>query len=489
MTLLSWRLAFLLATAAVPLINGRVTVSTQPAQTMNGIGASGAWWPNNLGQYPESVRSHVADLLFSQNHLGLSSYRYNLGGGGVWVGTPSRATETFFVSPGVYNWSADAGGVYFLRKAAQFRVPQLTLFVNSAPPAFTTNNRSCAGGIVDALIPDYAKYIADVVTHFKDEGVIFTHISPMNEPDSSFGTNDTPCGQEGMMVTPSQRPAVINALRSALDNAKLHTVQIISDETSSAQQLLSEMPTWLPAAAPSLGAFCHHQYSFPSDSLVEQIPAMVNELAPGKETWFSEICCFKAINSSLQHTDPAAPQTFGAGYQPGMVGALKLGNMLRQSFAVIGDVHFDWWTALSDGIGCDPVANVTCIMADNENGYNDGLMYYDNRFASNGNFAVYLTKRFHLVRHFTHFVRIGAKRLPVDDLPNNVQGLASKDSKGGSLILMNMSPNTIPVDLSGVTSLGMFHSAVQTTASADWETIRKAVDAVPGLSITTVLFQ
>lgn len=94
-----------------------------------------------------------------------------------------RAPETFYVSPGVYNWSADAAGVYFLQKASQFQVPQITAFVNSAPTTMTSNNASCGGTLVDAQIAAYAQYLADVIAHWKEEGVVFTHVSPMNEPD------------------------------------------------------------------------------------------------------------------------------------------------------------------------------------------------------------------------------------------------------------------------------------------------------------------
>lgn len=97
----------------------------------------------------------------------------------------SRAPETFYVSQGVYNWSADPQGVYFLKKAASYGVPILTAFVNSAPPAFTTFGFTCGGGISDSQFGGFAQYLADVVKHFRDEeGVKFTHVSPMNEPDS-----------------------------------------------------------------------------------------------------------------------------------------------------------------------------------------------------------------------------------------------------------------------------------------------------------------
>ena len=95
-----------------------------------------------------------------------------------------RAPETFYVAPGVYNWSADAAGQYFLKQAASYGVPIITAFVNSAPPAFTSNNQSCGGTLDSASIPGFVTYLADVVAHFKQEGITITHVSPMNEPDN-----------------------------------------------------------------------------------------------------------------------------------------------------------------------------------------------------------------------------------------------------------------------------------------------------------------
>jgi hypothetical protein len=59
-------------------------------QTMSGIGASGAWWPIDLASYTDTVKSQAADLLFNASSgMGLTSYRYNIGGGGVGVNNPS----------------------------------------------------------------------------------------------------------------------------------------------------------------------------------------------------------------------------------------------------------------------------------------------------------------------------------------------------------------------------------------------------------------
>src|SRR6476661_8099343 len=64
-------------------VNSAVAVvSTNPAQTMQGFGAAGAWWPNDLVRFSPAVREKVADLLFGKDGIGLSVYRYNIGGGG-----------------------------------------------------------------------------------------------------------------------------------------------------------------------------------------------------------------------------------------------------------------------------------------------------------------------------------------------------------------------------------------------------------------------
>lgn len=58
------------------------TVSSEVAQTFLGIGGSGAWWPTDLYHYPDEVKKNLSALLFSEDGMGISSYRYNVGGGG-----------------------------------------------------------------------------------------------------------------------------------------------------------------------------------------------------------------------------------------------------------------------------------------------------------------------------------------------------------------------------------------------------------------------
>jgi hypothetical protein len=168
----------------------------------------------------------------------------------------------------VYNFSKDAAGTFFLKQAALQRVSQITLFVNSAvsfadfsrlvcltstvtcqPTTFTSNSKSCGGTLVTSRIPAYAQFLTDVVSFWKTQGVVITHVSTMkcvplyylfhpfepsgfSEPDNSFGSGSN-CGQEGMIVTPQQRAQVILATAAAFSKAGLST-RVIGDETSSA---------------------------------------------------------------------------------------------------------------------------------------------------------------------------------------------------------------------------------------------------------------
>ena len=45
-----------------------VQITTTTRQTIHGVGASGAWWVNDLALYPEDVRQNVSNLLLDQTN-------------------------------------------------------------------------------------------------------------------------------------------------------------------------------------------------------------------------------------------------------------------------------------------------------------------------------------------------------------------------------------------------------------------------------------
>ena len=66
-------------------------------QRIEGFGASGAWWAQKLCAWHAPRRNEVARLLFSRSQgIGLSQYRYNIGGGtDETITDPWRTAEGF----------------------------------------------------------------------------------------------------------------------------------------------------------------------------------------------------------------------------------------------------------------------------------------------------------------------------------------------------------------------------------------------------------
>ncbi|WP_042378307.1 glycoside hydrolase [Streptacidiphilus melanogenes] len=400
------------------------------AQTISGFGASGAWWPDDLANFSGSAQKQVGDLLFTSSGIQLSQYRYNIGGGGVGVTNAARAPQTFLTSGGGYDWTKDPGGRAFLSLAAADGVPDLIGFVNSAPAAFTTNGRNCGGSISTGKDAAYGSYLATVAAHFAAQGESFGQISPMNEPDDSFGT----CGQEGMSVSASDRAGVIDAVGSALSSAGLPTT-VIADESSLTTQLTSEAPTWLAdAQAPGhVGAIAHHTYDFPSGSRLEQVGAL--GAAAGKPVWATEICC------------QVSGGGYGQQYDPTVTGALTMVDSLYDDLAYGDDSAFQWWTALSPELGCDPVTSSSCTTSVNSGGWNDGLIYYDPNYASDGNQNVYPTKRFYALGQYSRYVRPGAVRYAVAGSPGGVQTLAFWQNNAWTVVAANTNTSATALSL------------------------------------------
>ena len=208
-------------------------VDAAPAQRIDGFGASGAWWPNDLVKFPRGVQRRVNDMLFSRRGIALSGYRYNIGGGGVGVTNPARAPK---------EPAADTAGLTFLRTANKAGVPILTGFVNSAPSAFTTNGMSCGGSVKPGSEAGYARYLAGVVKRIHDrDHITLRYVSPMNEPDNSFGA----CGQEGMQVAVEHRALVVQELGKELARRAPYA-KVIADETTADSILANEARSGSP---------------------------------------------------------------------------------------------------------------------------------------------------------------------------------------------------------------------------------------------------
>src|SRR5687768_700675 len=107
------------------------------AQRIDNFGAAGAWFSEGIGKnWPSHNREQLAEWLFSKEMnadgspkgIGLSAWRFNIGGGTAEQGDSSGITdfrkrvECFLRPDGTYDWTKQAGYLWFTKKAQQYGV-------------------------------------------------------------------------------------------------------------------------------------------------------------------------------------------------------------------------------------------------------------------------------------------------------------------------------------------------------------------------------
>ncbi len=113
--------------------------ATTTYQTLDGFGASAAWWAQDIGGWEDPVRNEIVRLLFDrETGIGLSMLRYNIGGGdGETIQDKWRRAETYEIAPGEYDWSRDANARWVLRAAREAGVENFIAFANSPTARMT----------------------------------------------------------------------------------------------------------------------------------------------------------------------------------------------------------------------------------------------------------------------------------------------------------------------------------------------------------------
>jgi len=379
-------------------------------QTVDNFAASDAWTMQAVGTWSTASKERVADLLFStESGIGLSGWRFNVGGGTEprdVIAEPLRTAETFEVAQGKYDWRRQAGPQWFLAAAKRRGVDQFIAFVNSPPQRMTRNGRTNHGddetspaNLKPGFEGQYADYLADVLAHFRDDGVMgdpaariaFRYLSPVNEPQS-WWTGDR---QEGSRVDNGTILAICRALRPALARRGLSGTVVTVPESSNyydmlhpAKQFAGKIPeaygdylnlfTSQPDLADLLGrTVCHHLYGSGSGrglrrATGEMGAAMAEH--PGWKVWMSEICVMEP------HRDL------------GMTPALKLANMIHACMEREGTSAWQWWLAVSNG------------------DFKDGLIYTDWQRPGDAE-SVLPSKMLWAMGNYSRFVRPGYVRV------------------------------------------------------------------------------
>lgn len=414
---------------ASPDLTGKETTfnTSVTYQTIDGFGASAAWWAQDVGQW--SNAEDILKLLYSEDEgIGLNIYRYNLGAGSedqqdynLYVS--GARTHCFMQSNGTYNWNNDPGAMNALSIANDLN-PNLrvTLFSNSAP-YFMTKSGKTYGALTDngdgtysrtenldsSKFSDFATFVANCADHFIDEGYNVTSVSPINEPEWDWsgwmnGDGTQSCNQEGCHFDEGTARLFYNnymvpTLRSRSSlNGKVELEVWESGQmnhnwwwTRFLNQCFSKNGSYSGNNSnirSYVDTIATHSYWAGQDAR-EAVAAQVSGSDYGQAFRCTEFCQMTGDTTSgvLGHIQAEGGNTNGMDIDYG----LALADTMYQDLTIINAKEWDWWTACSRGI------------------YPDALVYINDTNHDH----IETSKRLWCMGNYSKFIKEGAKRISV----------------------------------------------------------------------------
>ena len=391
-------------------------------QTMEGFGASAAWWAQVVGGWPEEERKEILKLLYDKNEgLGMNTYRYNLGSGSKESGkgnfpNKNRRTWDFLKPDGSYDWGRDAEAVWCMKEAARLGADEIVLFVNSPPERWTRSGmaqaklsalanlrRDCEG--------DFVKYVLDVAEHFLVEGVPVKFISPVNEP---FGPWIEKAGQEGCHYHPSGVRRLFRLFAEEMDRRPALEGVLLSGAENNDLRLMNKTYTRAvmddPVIAKRLDGIDVHDYVFKPLKFVK-----------GSKRRFRNYMDKKYPGEKIRMTEWTHMK---GGRYYGMSSALEQAKIMWEDLAVLNAVSWQCWVAVSEVDFCD------------------GLLYIDEE-----THAVSIPKRYWAMGNFSRFVPRGAVRVEAECGSPVLKCLAFQTAERCIVIVINPKGDAVRVSL------------------------------------------
>lgn len=429
--------------------------SQQPRQPIENFGASGCWMMDPIGvEWSEENKNRLSDLLFSPDKgIGLSLWRFNIGAGdpnpdGYWH--PWRRVECFQSKVDApFDFQKQAGQQWFLKAAKQRGVEKLLAFTNSPPVWLTRNGRAFGeknGTDSTNLKPgaeaEFGKFLARVLRHFADTGILFDYLSVVNEPNWGWDG-----GQEGCRYNNADIKRLIVAVDAELKAAKVRAELHLPD-TGDIRSLLDDADyrAYRRARKPGIHlgngnedqgrgiyreqirefltdpALCqitrnciaghsywsadtHHDLSV----LRTQLRQNLNRYSANARYWMTEFCL-------MEHRRDL-----------GMDTALRVAETIHYDLTAAEASAWHWWLALSIG------------------DYKDGLIYTDYS-EKGGPQNILPSKTLWALGNYSRFLRPGARRIQTatDALPDELLASAYLDHNKKRLVLVLINKGNTP---------------------------------------------
>lgn len=448
-------------------------------QNFNGFGASAAWWAQNAG---DSVYAdEIAKALFSEEGLALNIYRYNIGGGE--KDNPnarvygSRATESFYyyneaTGEYEYDFTRDAAAQKMLQKSLSYGcIDTVVLFANSPHYSMTESGSAC-GSYSDytSNLPKenyeaYADYFLTITEYFIGQGVPVKYISPINEPQWSWGGDWV--GQEGCHYEKEEAVALFKVFAKKIKESGLD-VKLMAPESGE----VGEITEWYFNELYSdenvrevLGSLAYHSYWSDNNywgklGFGETVNKKYSDINVDMTEW-CELPCTHHIND--------------------FEGAMLMANVIMDDIRLSNVNSWSAWVGVNN-------------FSTGEDGemYSDGLLVADDNFTD-----LYTAARYSAVAHFSKYIPAGSTRIYTnasrlfgsDIVLSDIESTAFKTPEGKIvLVLLN---NGESLNIATNQLFGKM-TVVTSTADSQLQTIHegctKLFVEVPANSITTIIY-
>jgi hypothetical protein len=459
-------------------------------QTIDYFTASDCWSMQEIGGWSDASREKVADLLFSREKgIGLSAWRFNLGGGIEHSKIPNswHTAETFEVAKGKYDWSRCENARWFLAAAKARGVKTFIAFCNSPPRRLTLNGMtsgekdpSITSNLKPGMESQYGDYLGDILLHFRDnpdaaQRIAFNWVSPINEPQW-----DWIGGQEGSRASNADILRQYRAINLSLRTRKLST-HILGPESGSVPDMYqfdrgvsgkykSEFGDYADllcndAMAPLLDrTICYHSYWSEDPKQIiayrTQLRAKMDQ-HPSWRIMESEFCIMQP------------------GRDLGMDAALRAMRVVHCDLSIVNACAWSWWLAIS---------NVN---------FKDGLLYTDWKKPGDAE-NVMPSKLLWSLGNFSRFVRPGMVRVAIRETgaKHDLYGLvgtAYRDpvTRQTIAVYINSKPEPVELELRVENSSGLRWTPYVTSDGSDEDLKAHGVFperqsyTVPGKSVVT----
>jgi len=445
-------------------------------QTIRNFGTSDGWNAQSVGLYFNSTqKDKMAELLFSTEKntdgspkgIGLSSWRFNIGAGTSEQGSASRITaserrtECFLNSDGTYNWNKQLGQQWFLNKAAlTYNVPDIIGWQNSPPVQYTVRGLGFReyGDPKQSILKtsnyaDFGKFLANVILHFKQNGININYISPLNEPQwdwmpASAGADTK---QEGSPWTNQEISNVVKSIGTEFSNQNISS-KIFVTEAGGISSLLSGTGIadnqltnlWNSNSSMYIGnvnslsnIVSSHSYGsdISASSLVTTRQTLKNNMTTlnsNLEYWQTEYCL---LGTGYQFGQPT-----GRSLTP-MECAISLARVIHSDLSVANATGWQWWTTFEfeKNLSSEEKFALLRVVL---NTTNTAGLYRP-------------TKLLYAIGNYSHFIRPGTKRLTISrsdnmaevDAISNLMVSAYLNESTNEIVYVAINPTTSDIGI------------------------------------------